>query len=585
MKNHYGFMFMFGLVIALALNINAQNHGDPAYLQIVSAENPVTIDGVLDESDWLKRYDYLVFGQYALAGDVTYTVTDSAHVKGETTDSTLTFVKIIHYGLDLYISLQSNDQSVGKFGNSWEGDGLFMKIKSASGIPYEYKLFFNQAGVDPDIAFETNGPEGSGEGAAFKNPGTIVNDISQVDDGYTAEMVIHLDMLGYTDPYADVEAAMVIFDPDGYTDDMDPWGDAGSYFKSWWGSEWGSEFRILRLSDKPMVVANKTDDVLDLDGELTEPFWSEAESIEVGKGSHSGTGGYYMQWNSPTNVYDDQSMATVKFAHNGTDLYIGVESDDASVCKWSPGWEADGLFLWMTNKGEIPDAGSRMEIKNMFFDATEGAKAVFEMNGNVPSGGAEGACYLPEGTVTHTETNGPDAGYSLEVVVHTDMFGYEVGDEVSLSVVIWDLDYASADAWTDSTSDYAPNWWGSQWVDPTFEKYHMYRKVLLSFASDVEEIGTTVSGYKLKQNYPNPFSKGSGGNSTTKISYSIPSKEYVTLKIYDAIGREISTLVNQEQNRGVYEATFDASRLSSGVYFYTLKAGNYVQTKKMMLLK
>ncbi len=514
MKTHHGFILFLPIIFTIASNLNAQGHSDPAYLQIVSAENPVTVDGVLDETDWLKRYDYLVFGQ---PGDVTYTVSDSAHVKGETTDSTLTFVKIIHYGLDLYISLQSNDQSVGKFGNSWEGDGLFMKIKSASGIPYEYKLFFNQAGVDPDIAFETNGPEGSGEGAVFKNPGTIVNDISQVDDGYTAEMVIHLDMLGYTDPYADVEVMMNIFDPDGYTDDMDPWGEEGAYFKSWWGSEWGSEFRVLRLADQPMVVANKTDDVLTLDGELTEPFWTTAESVVVGKGSNSSTCGYYMQWSSPTNVYDDQSMATVKFAHNGTDLYIGVESDDASVCKWSPGWEADGLFLWMTNKGEIPDAGSRMEVKNMFFDATEGAAAVFEVNGNVPSGGAEGACYLPEGTVTHTETNGPDNGYSLEVVVHTDMFGYEVGDEISLSVVIWDLDYASADAWTDSTADYAPNWWGTQWVDPTFEKYHMYRKVLLSFTSDVEQIGTTVSDYKLEQNYPNPF------NPSTKISYSIPS--------------------------------------------------------------
>ena len=63
----------------------------------------------------LKRYDYLVFGAKAKAGDVSYTVTDSIHVKEPYEDSTTTFVKFIHHGLDLYISLQSDDQYVGKF--------------------------------------------------------------------------------------------------------------------------------------------------------------------------------------------------------------------------------------------------------------------------------------------------------------------------------------------------------------------------------------------------------------------------------------------------------------------------------------
>ena len=567
------------LLLVTTFNVFAQNHSDPAYLQVVSAENPIKIDGVLNETDWLKRYDYLVFGKEALPGDVTYVVTDSAHVKGENTDSTLTFVKIIHKGLDLYISLQSNDKSVGKFGNSWEGDGLFMKIKSATGIPYEYKLFFNQGGINPDIAFETNGPEGSGEGAAWKPNATIVNDTSQVDSGYTAEMVIHLDQLGYTDEYADVEVAINIFDPDGYMDDSDPWGSVGSYFKSWWGSEWGSEFRVLRLADPPMVVANKTETTLTLDGEVKEDFWDSADSIVVGKGSHLSTGGYYMQWSNPTNKYDDQSMATIKFAHNGTDLYIGVVSNDSSVCKWSPGWEADGLFLWMTNKGEIPDPGSRMEIKNMFFDATEGAKAVFEMNGNVPSGGAEGACFLPEGTVTHTESNGPDAGYSLEVIVHTDMFGYQVGDTVNLSAVIWDLDYASADVWTDSTADYAPNWWGTQWVDANFEKYNMYRKVVLSLTTDVQKGTELPENYSLAQNYPNPF------NPTTVINFTIPNKELVTLKVYNVLGEEVAQIFNGVKSAGSYKVSFNASDLTSGMYIYTIKAGNFTASRKMMLLK
>jgi hypothetical protein len=83
----------------------------------------------------------------------------------------------------------------------------------------------------------------------------------------------------------------------------------------------------------------------------------------------------------------------------------------------------------------------------------------------------------------------------------------------------------------------------------------------------------------LSQNYPNPF------NPSTKINFSIQNAGLVTLKIYNILGQEVATLVNYELKAGTYSAVFDASRLSSGVYFYTIHAGNFVQAKKMMLLK
>ncbi len=575
--NKLWFMFLATVLLSVSI-INGQSHSNPDYLLVVSSEKPIVVDGVLDDTDWLKRYDHLVFGANALPGDVTYTVTDSAYVKQPYADTTLTIVKILHHGLDLYISLQSNDNYVGKFGNSWEGDGLFMKLKKANGVPVEYKLFWNMNGTDPDIAVE--GAAGSFEGAAVKGEGTIVNDTSSVDSGYTAEMVIHLDQLGYTDPYAEIEVAISIFDPDMYVEDMDPYGAVGSYFKSWWGSEWGSEYKILRLGDPLAKKAISVEETITLDGELSEGFWSNAASVIVGKGSAQSTGGYYMQWTSETNTYDDQSMAEVKFVHKGTDLYIGLESDDKSVCKWAPGWEADGLFLWMTNKGDKAPT-SRIEIKNMFFDATEGAVAVFETNSNVPTGSAEGASALKAGTVSHTETNGEDAGYTMEVVVHTDYFGYSLGDTVYLSVCIWDLDYSSDDAYDEEASDYAPNWWGTQWADPGFEKYHMYRGVILSETTDMENISDNpiITDYKLSQNYPNPF------NPSTVINYTLPNESKVSLKVYDILGNEIATLVNKSQNAGSYNINFNASEMPSGVYFYTLSTESFTQTRKMLLLK
>jgi len=88
-----------------------------------------------------------------------------------------------------------------------------------------------------------------------------------------------------------------------------------------------------------------------------------------------------------------------------------------------------------------------------------------------------------------------------------------------------------------------------------------------------------INKFKLEQNYPNPF------NPTTKIGFRIAIFGLVTLKVYDVLGEEIVTLVNEQKPAGTYEVEFDASSLPSGVYFYQLKTGNFIKTKKMILLK
>ncbi|MEO8399256.1 MAG: T9SS type A sorting domain-containing protein [Ignavibacteriaceae bacterium] len=87
------------------------------------------------------------------------------------------------------------------------------------------------------------------------------------------------------------------------------------------------------------------------------------------------------------------------------------------------------------------------------------------------------------------------------------------------------------------------------------------------------------NSYNLAQNYSNPF------NPTTSIRYSIPQRSGVTIKVYDILGNEVATLVNEEKDRGVYTAIFNATGLSSGIYFYRLQSANFVQTKKMLILK
>jgi len=109
--------------------------------------------------------------------------------------------------------------------------------------------------------------------------------------------------------------------------------------------------------------------------------------------------------------------------------------------------------------------------------------------------------------------------------------------------------------------------------------YYSVLKYSQSVPTGVEQISEIPEKFNLGQNYPNPF------NPTTTISFSVPSSGITSLKIYDVLGNEVATLVNEEKPAGNYEVNFNASSLSSGTYFYKLQAGSFIETKKMILLK
>jgi hypothetical protein len=96
------------------------------------------------------------------------------------------------------------------------------------------------------------------------------------------------------------------------------------------------------------------------------------------------------------------------------------------------------------------------------------------------------------------------------------------------------------------------------------------------------EIFVTVdrpADYDLAQNFPNPF------NPATFIQFQLPEKQHVILRIYDALGVEVATLVNEEKEAGFHKINFDASSLTSGVYFYSLNSGSFSKTNKMLLME
>ena len=95
----------------------------------------------------------------------------------------------------------------------------------------------------------------------------------------------------------------------------------------------------------------------------------------------------------------------------------------------------------------------------------------------------------------------------------------------------------------------------------------------------IEEIETLPLHVSLEQNYPNPF------NSTTTMGYRLPQAGYVTIEIYDLLGRKVETLIDKEQEAGTYQVVWDAGDRSSGVYFYKITTREFAETKRMVLLK
>jgi len=101
----------------------------------------------------------------------------------------------------------------------------------------------------------------------------------------------------------------------------------------------------------------------------------------------------------------------------------------------------------------------------------------------------------------------------------------------------------------------------------------------ISSITGIEETNTAPVGYILRQNYPNPFNPG------TEISFSLAKSSFVTLEIYNSLGQKLATLINNELNSGSHKIKFNASHLSSGIYYYKIQAGEFQAVKKMLVLQ
>jgi len=273
------FVTLFFILLAFQLQTSAQAVVDPASIDVYKTTGAITLDGRLLEADWFSAASkpHLMFKKDGVPTGNSNTPTAGVVVKPPYTDESTCYVMFLRNGFDLYIALSSNDAQVCRF--DWEGDGMFMKIKNAAATSeYEIKNYVGVVSGVPQFVFETNAPSGVTEGAAYPIPPTTIYDSSDVDAGYTAETVIHLDQLGFTNPLAAVTLMIVIFEPDNYSLGAPPWGPNGNYYKQWWGSEWGPDMRTVQMTDifVPVELTSFTAQYI---GNTTQLNWTTATEL------------------------------------------------------------------------------------------------------------------------------------------------------------------------------------------------------------------------------------------------------------------------------------------------------------------
>ncbi len=287
---------------------------------------------------------------------------------------------------------------------------------------------------------------------------------------------------------------------------------------------------------------------------------------------------------------DDDLTATVYLAMDDDYLYVAADVidnifsyDPAKVSTW---WTQDAfeffIGLWDQNGKPIHDVGpsssrgAEPDYKLIFLK-----DRYYNEYKNVHNGLGETPELTPD-SPNYFFTDYSGADYSLEAKIALDSIAF--GDDARFHPkngmrIMFDLVFHDNDddggnnnlSWSPNNRDQAylnQHQWTFTWIGDT----------TVTGINDKPAAGI-ANTFALEQNYPNPF------NPTTMIQYSLATNAKVTLTVYNVLGQEIKTLVDAKQTAGVHHIAFDAHSFTSGVYFYQIKAGNFVQTKKMLLVK
>ncbi|MGA9293039.1 MAG: T9SS type A sorting domain-containing protein [Ignavibacteriaceae bacterium] len=321
---------------------------------------------------------------------------------------------------------------------------------------------------------------------------------------------------------------------------------AGTYNGLWLSSDNGRKWSSIDLSRANNMVSIAISDSLMLAG--TSNYDSGRIYLSTNNGSN---------W---TSVYSTPTVSILDFAFSGNNIYAGtsngiLQSTDNGT-GWGPNYEFIPYVYCLANSDENLYAG------------TDDGIYVFNKNTNGIQLNHTGLIDTPisDFAVYNNETGGTylfASSYQYGVFLSTNNgINWTAVNTGLTRLLVHTMCICGTNLYVGT--DGAGVW----------------KRPLSELLTSVEKLPAGLQmNFNLSQNYPNPF------NGTTNIIYSIPKATFVTIKVYDILGKEIATLVKEEKKAGSYEVEFNGSNLVSGIYFYRMKAGDFIQTKKIILMK
>ena len=269
------------------------------------------------------------------------------------------------------------------------------------------------------------------------------------------------------------------------------------------------------------------------------------------------SGNVYVTGYSYTGAGTTYDYATIKYNSSGTTEWVQIYNGPGNFYDMPHAITVDGSEnIYVT--GQSGGSGSGLDFATVKYSQQPIPVELTSFTANVTN---EGNVVLNWSTATETNNH---------------MFEVERKSEAGEFYIVGNVEGSGT---TTEPKEYS---FIDQSVGPGI---YYYRLKQIDFNGDYKysdevfvEVKATLT-FSLEQNYPNPF------NPSTKIKFDVPAESFITLKVYDLLGNEIAILVNEEKNAGSYEVEFNVAELTSGVYFYQLQAGSFVETKKMILLR
>ena len=594
----------------------------------------ITMDGVLNEAAWSQAESInIIYGQQGTLPTSGWKAEQNGDAVTDPTHATVKF--LVSSDNQLWLAFDIPDSSIN--GSGWPTwDGILMSIKDKADLDplstvakaAEYFYTFWTAGLPSEVPVVGSYPRFIGKYGNFTdttrtpeqraawNATTIINGTSNDagrDVSWITEMRIDLASVGYDVTGADGDVVALnfsIWDCD-YLFEGDPLkiNATRTHYQSPWGNQ--NANNIVRVYAKPDVdltaaLPTVAPDVVIpngatfanpvIDGNPNESVWAGAYSFDLGwdieslRQNYPGVGKFMSAHFQPELNLNprppilDPSMGTVKMFFKDHFLYVAATIADGRVQGKEPYDEIDGLVCIVGHRVEVNEENVMVfKLLRVSFNAAGVPTAYDFLPSLIDSGKAEFGVALTGATTVNVNTD-IDDGYSIEMKIDLTGLGYptDLGDKLIFTGVM----LADGDSFEDPLSNYGTrSWWFRENGAGPITTWSVLDPDTPVGVED-EKVAVVPNSIELYGNYPNPF------NPSTKIKFAIPESGDVNVTIYNTVGEEVQNIDLVNRTAGELNYSFNASSISSGVYFYKVSLNNSESGKsyisnvgKMILLK